>query len=130
MFGDNFAKELQSIPLSNDTVSRRIDDIAEDVEQQLFEFERGRIIGLKEGGWANRRIARDMGRRDAAIIRCWQEWVNNGKFLRHDCSGRPRDTSDQEDRFIIRSTVTALDSSLSTIRRATHTRGSTMTIHK
>ncbi|GFW01039.1 SCAN domain-containing protein 3 [Trichonephila clavipes] len=36
MFGGNFAKELQSIPLSNDTVSRRIDDIAEDVEQQLF----------------------------------------------------------------------------------------------
>ncbi|GFU34912.1 zinc finger BED domain-containing protein 5 [Trichonephila clavipes] len=36
MFGENFAKELQSIPLSNDTVSRRIDDIAEDVEQQLF----------------------------------------------------------------------------------------------
>ncbi|GFU73638.1 SCAN domain-containing protein 3, partial [Trichonephila clavipes] len=29
MFGNNFAKELQSIPLSNDTVSRRIDDIAE-----------------------------------------------------------------------------------------------------
>ncbi|GFV66218.1 protein FAM200B [Trichonephila clavipes] len=28
MFGDNFAKELQSIPLSNYTVSRRIDDIA------------------------------------------------------------------------------------------------------
>ncbi|GFW52159.1 hypothetical protein TNCV_2426061 [Trichonephila clavipes] len=28
MFGDNFAKELQSIPLSNDTVSRRIDDRA------------------------------------------------------------------------------------------------------
>ncbi|GFW44670.1 SCAN domain-containing protein 3 [Trichonephila clavipes] len=28
MFGDNFDKELQSIPLSNDTVSRRIDDIA------------------------------------------------------------------------------------------------------
>ncbi|GFX56776.1 zinc finger BED domain-containing protein 5 [Trichonephila clavipes] len=36
MFGDNFAKTLQSIPLSNDTVPRRIDDIAEDVEQQLF----------------------------------------------------------------------------------------------
>ncbi|GFX00309.1 hypothetical protein TNCV_1273041 [Trichonephila clavipes] len=36
MFGDNFAKELQSIPLSNDTVFRQIDDIAEDVEQQLF----------------------------------------------------------------------------------------------
>ncbi|GFX42627.1 zinc finger BED domain-containing protein 5 [Trichonephila clavipes] len=39
MFGGNFAKELQSIPLSKDTVSRRIDDIAEDVEQQLFRYE-------------------------------------------------------------------------------------------
>ncbi|GFU04948.1 protein FAM200B [Trichonephila clavipes] len=38
VFGDNFAKELQSIPLSNDTVSRRIDDVTEDVEQQLFEW--------------------------------------------------------------------------------------------
>ncbi|GFX92014.1 SCAN domain-containing protein 3 [Trichonephila clavipes] len=36
MFGENFSKELQSIPLSNDTVSRPIYDIAEDVEQQLF----------------------------------------------------------------------------------------------
>ncbi|GFV36827.1 protein FAM200B [Trichonephila clavipes] len=36
MFGGNFAKELQYIPLSNDTVSRRIDDIGEDIEQQLF----------------------------------------------------------------------------------------------
>ncbi|GFY02803.1 hypothetical protein TNCV_3506831 [Trichonephila clavipes] len=30
------------------------------------EFERGRIIGLKQVGWAKRRIARHMGRRDAA----------------------------------------------------------------
>ncbi|GFX85949.1 uncharacterized protein TNCV_2473511 [Trichonephila clavipes] len=36
MFGDKFAKELQSIHLSNDAVSCRIDDTAEDVEQQLF----------------------------------------------------------------------------------------------
>ncbi|GFY24107.1 hypothetical protein TNCV_1011601 [Trichonephila clavipes] len=35
-FGDNFAKELQFIPLSNDTVARRDEDIAEDVEQQPF----------------------------------------------------------------------------------------------
>ncbi|GFX64189.1 hypothetical protein TNCV_1508061 [Trichonephila clavipes] len=32
-FGDNFAKELQFIPLSNDTVARRNEGIAEDVEQ-------------------------------------------------------------------------------------------------
>ncbi|GFT40197.1 hypothetical protein TNCV_1527021 [Trichonephila clavipes] len=35
MFGDNFAKELQSIPLSNDIVSRRIDDIAEEVDNSF-----------------------------------------------------------------------------------------------
>ncbi|GFV49326.1 uncharacterized protein TNCV_3630121 [Trichonephila clavipes] len=33
--------------------------------EQLSEFERGRIIGLKEAGWANRRIARHMGGSDA-----------------------------------------------------------------
>ncbi|GFX84560.1 SCAN domain-containing protein 3 [Trichonephila clavipes] len=47
MFGDNFAKELQSIPLSNDTVSRRIDDIAEDVEQQLFVKLRDKLFSIQ-----------------------------------------------------------------------------------
>ncbi|GFX88874.1 SCAN domain-containing protein 3 [Trichonephila clavipes] len=47
MFGDNFAKELQSIPLSNDTVSRRIDDIAEDVEQQLFGKLRDKLFSIQ-----------------------------------------------------------------------------------
>ncbi|GFX36237.1 protein FAM200B [Trichonephila clavipes] len=47
MFGDNFAKELQSIPLSNDTVSRQIDDIAEDVEQQLFGKLRDKLFSIQ-----------------------------------------------------------------------------------
>ncbi|GFX31271.1 hypothetical protein TNCV_2060901 [Trichonephila clavipes] len=47
MFGDNFAKELQSIPLSNDTVSRRIDDIAADVEQQLFGKLRDKLFSIQ-----------------------------------------------------------------------------------
>ncbi|GFU07334.1 SCAN domain-containing protein 3 [Trichonephila clavipes] len=47
MFGDNFAKVLQSIPLSNDTVSRRIDDIAEDVEQQLFGKLRDKLFSIQ-----------------------------------------------------------------------------------
>ncbi|GFS72800.1 uncharacterized protein TNCV_4628541 [Trichonephila clavipes] len=33
MFGDNFDKDLKSIPLSSDTVSRIIHDMAKDVEQ-------------------------------------------------------------------------------------------------
>ncbi|GFY17790.1 hypothetical protein TNCV_1075251 [Trichonephila clavipes] len=38
----------------------------------------------REVFWANRRIARHMGRSHAAE---WQEWVNSGKFQRHDRSG-------------------------------------------
>ncbi|GFV51686.1 HTH_Tnp_Tc3_2 domain-containing protein [Trichonephila clavipes] len=49
---------------------------------------------------------------------------------RRDGSDRPRATADWEDRVIVRSAVTAPDSSLSTIRRATHTRVSTITIHR
>ncbi|GFX21115.1 HTH_Tnp_Tc3_2 domain-containing protein [Trichonephila clavipes] len=98
--------------------------------EKLSEFERGRIIGLKEGGWANRRITRHMGRSDAVIRRCWQEWVSSGRFQRHDGSGRPRATADQEDRLIVRSAVTALDSLLTTIRRTTSTRVFIMNIHR
>ncbi|GFW51443.1 protein FAM200B [Trichonephila clavipes] len=76
MFGDNFAKELQSIPLSNDTVSRRIDDIAEDVEQQLFGKLRDKLssIQLDEATDSNK---------DAhfiAYVRFWDasyEWVKD-----------------------------------------------------
>ncbi|GFT26928.1 HTH_Tnp_Tc3_2 domain-containing protein [Trichonephila clavipes] len=98
--------------------------------EQLSEFERGRIIELKEGGWANGRIVHHMGRSDTAIRRCWQEWVDNGRFQCHEGSGRPKATVDQEDRFIVISAVTALDSLLSTIRRMALTRVSTINIRR
>ncbi|GFX08544.1 HTH_Tnp_Tc3_2 domain-containing protein [Trichonephila clavipes] len=71
-----------------------------------------------------------MDQSDAAIRRCWQERVENGKFQRHDGSGRARTTAGQEDRLIVRSAVIALDSSLTTIRRTTRTRASPMTINR
>ncbi|GFW75935.1 HTH_Tnp_Tc3_2 domain-containing protein [Trichonephila clavipes] len=66
-----------------------------------------------------------MGRSDAAFRRCWQEWVYSDRFQRHDGSSRSRVTADREDRLIVRSAVTAPDSSLSTIRRAIHTLSNT-----
>ncbi|GFU37532.1 HTH_Tnp_Tc3_2 domain-containing protein [Trichonephila clavipes] len=98
--------------------------------KQLSEFERGRIIGLKETGWANWRIPCHMGQSDAAIRRCWQGWVDNGRFQHHDGSSPPRVTADQKDILIVRSAVTAPDSLLSTIRCVTLTRESPMTIHR
>ncbi|GFW31658.1 HTH_Tnp_Tc3_2 domain-containing protein [Trichonephila clavipes] len=71
-----------------------------------------------------------MGRSDAAIRRCWQEWMENGRCQRHDGSGRPRAIINRQDRLIVRSAVTPLDSSFSTNRRATRARVSAMTIHR
>ncbi|GFX20194.1 HTH_Tnp_Tc3_2 domain-containing protein [Trichonephila clavipes] len=53
-----------------------------------------------------------------------------GRFQSHDGSGRPRAIADREVRFVVRSTFTALDSWLSTIKCATRTRVSIMTIHR
>ncbi|GFU50293.1 HTH_Tnp_Tc3_2 domain-containing protein [Trichonephila clavipes] len=70
--------------------------------EQSSEFQKGHIIGMKEAFWgANRRITRHMGRSDADIRKCWQEWLD-----------------------------IAPDSSLSTIRHVTCTRVSTMTIQR
>ncbi|GFS99048.1 HTH_Tnp_Tc3_2 domain-containing protein [Trichonephila clavipes] len=85
---------------------------------------------MKEGCWANRRIARHMVRSDAAIRRCWQEWVDKGIFQLQDGSGRSRATADRQDRLIFRLAVTELDASLLTVRRTTRTRLSIMTIHR
>ncbi|GFX05432.1 uncharacterized protein TNCV_1007541 [Trichonephila clavipes] len=63
--------------------------------EQLSEFDRGRIFGLKKARRANRRIPRHTGRSDVAIRRCCQEWVDSGRFQCHDGSGRPRATADQ-----------------------------------
>ncbi|GFU95560.1 hypothetical protein TNCV_3543051 [Trichonephila clavipes] len=55
--------------------------------EQLSEIEKVRIIKSKGAGWVNRRIARHMGRSDAAIRRCCQEWPDPvGRHYRHTYS--------------------------------------------
>ncbi|UYV71394.1 hypothetical protein LAZ67_8002960 [Cordylochernes scorpioides] len=98
--------------------------------EQMSEFETGRAIGLKEAGWSNRLIARHLCRSDAAIRRCWQKWVNNGSMQRQDGSGRPRATTEREDRAIVRMAVAARESTLSTNQRVTGTQVSKMTINR
>ncbi|GFU50336.1 HTH_Tnp_Tc3_2 domain-containing protein [Trichonephila clavipes] len=56
--------------------------------------------------------------------------MDRGRFQRHAGSGRPRPTADWGDRLMVRLAFTAPDSSLSTIRRVTSTRVSTMTIYR
>ncbi|UYV76682.1 hypothetical protein LAZ67_14001733 [Cordylochernes scorpioides] len=98
--------------------------------EHMSEFETGRAIGLKEAGWSNRLIALHLCRSDAAIRRCWQKWINNGRMQRQDGSGRPRATTEREDRAIVRMAVQATESTLSTIQRVTGTQVSKMTINR
>ncbi|UYV67085.1 hypothetical protein LAZ67_4003851 [Cordylochernes scorpioides] len=58
------------------------------------------------------------------------EWVNNRRIQRQDGSGRPRDTTEREDRAIVRTTVAAQASTLSTIQRVTGIQVSKMTINR
>ncbi|GFT58096.1 transposable element Tc1 transposase [Trichonephila clavipes] len=50
--------------------------------EQLTYFDRGRIIGLREAGWSNRRIGRHLGRSDMVVARCWQQWITEGRVYR------------------------------------------------
>ncbi|GFU83745.1 transposable element Tc1 transposase [Trichonephila clavipes] len=85
--------------------------------EQLTDFDRGRIIGLREAGWSNRRIGRHLGRSDMVVARCWQQWITEGRVYRRGGSGRPRNTNDREDRAIRRVATSAPTMSLASIQR-------------
>ncbi|GFT76895.1 transposable element Tcb1 transposase [Trichonephila clavipes] len=85
--------------------------------EQLTDFDRGRIIGLREAGWSNRRIGRHLGRNDMVNARCWQQWITEGRVYRRRGSGRPRNTNDREDRAIRRVATSAPTTSLASIQR-------------
>ncbi|GFV30851.1 transposable element Tcb2 transposase [Trichonephila clavipes] len=85
--------------------------------EQLTDFDRGRIIGLREAGWSNRRIGRHLGRSDMVVARCWQQWITEGRVYRRGGSGRPRNTNDSEDRAIRRVATSAPTTSLASIQR-------------
>ncbi|GFU69332.1 transposable element Tcb1 transposase [Trichonephila clavipes] len=85
--------------------------------EQLTDFDRGRIISLREAGWSNRRIGRHLGRSDMVVARCWQQWITEGRVYRREGSGRPRNTNDREDRAIRRVATSAPTTSLASIQR-------------
>lgn len=83
---------------------------------------RGGASGLREAGSTYRRIAQHFGRSDAAIRRCWREWVLTGRGQQQEDSGRRTHHATIA--------VTAPDSSLPTIRRVTNTAVTTRTISR
>ncbi|GBN79086.1 hypothetical protein AVEN_110601-1 [Araneus ventricosus] len=64
--------------------------------QQLTEFERGRVVGLREGGFSFRDIAERLGRNVFTVHDCWQQWSRECTASRRLGFGRPRDTTEKE----------------------------------
>ncbi|GFU66465.1 transposable element Tcb2 transposase [Trichonephila clavipes] len=49
-----------------------------------------------------RQVARQLGRSDCVVRRCWDKWIQTISFTRRPGSGRPRQTSRRGDRHICR----------------------------
>ncbi|GFV71549.1 transposable element Tcb2 transposase [Trichonephila clavipes] len=58
----------------------------------------GRIIGMMEDVCSDQRV----GRSALTVKRFWGQWTENTSFTRRPGSGRPRQTSNREDRHILR----------------------------
>ena len=54
---------------------------------QVPEFERGRMIGLREGGFSYREIAARTGRNATTVMRVWKQWTTENRTSRKSGSG-------------------------------------------
>ncbi|GBM25675.1 hypothetical protein AVEN_207450-1 [Araneus ventricosus] len=70
--------------------------------QQLTEFERGRVVGLREGEFSFLDIAERLGRNVYTVHDCWQQWSREGTASRRLGSRQPHGTSEREDRRVRR----------------------------
>ncbi|GFU43222.1 transposable element Tc1 transposase [Trichonephila clavipes] len=73
--------------------------------QQLTEFKRGRVIGIREGGFSFRNIVERLDRNVSTVHNCWEQWSRGGNALRRPGSGRPNNNSEREDHRIRRTAV-------------------------
>ncbi|GFY22076.1 transposable element Tcb2 transposase [Trichonephila clavipes] len=48
---------------------------------------------MMEAGWSARRVARQLGRSDCVVRRCWYQWIREMSVTRRPSSGRPQQSS-------------------------------------
>ncbi|GBM96932.1 hypothetical protein AVEN_5335-1 [Araneus ventricosus] len=89
--------------------------------QQFNEFERGRVVRLREGGYSFRDIAERLSRNVFTLHDCWQQCSREGTASRRPGSGRPRGTTEREDRRVRRMAVAHRAASAAEIRAAVGT---------
>ncbi|GFX08681.1 HTH_Tnp_Tc3_2 domain-containing protein [Trichonephila clavipes] len=57
---------------------------------------------MMEAGWSAKQVARQLGRSDCVVSRCWDQWIKEMSFTPRPGSERPRRTSFREDCRIVR----------------------------
>ncbi|GFU04669.1 transposable element Tcb2 transposase [Trichonephila clavipes] len=71
---------------------------------------------MMEAGWSARRVARQLGRSDCIVRRCWHKWIREMSLTQRPASGRPRQTSRREDHHIVRNALVQPTASSTTIQ--------------
>ncbi|GFW75742.1 transposable element Tc1 transposase [Trichonephila clavipes] len=75
--------------------------------QQLTEFEKGRIIGLREGGFSFHTIGARVQRNSSTVMRVWKQGTDEHWTTRKTGSGRRKVTSARDDRHLAMNDFTA-----------------------
>ncbi|KFM68742.1 Transposable element Tc1 transposase, partial [Stegodyphus mimosarum] len=70
--------------------------------EQLTEFERGRIIGLREAGLSYRAVSSRVQRNSSTVMRVWKQWTDECRTTRKSGSGPRNVTSARDDRHLVR----------------------------
>ncbi|GBN76927.1 hypothetical protein AVEN_200071-1 [Araneus ventricosus] len=86
--------------------------------QQLTEFERYRVVGIREGGFSFRDVSERIGRNVSTVHDFWQQWSREGTASSRKGSGRPRGTAEREDRRVRRLSVAHRTASSAEFRAA------------
>ncbi|GFU98540.1 transposable element Tc1 transposase [Trichonephila clavipes] len=66
--------------------------------EQISEFERGKIVGLREAGLSYRAVAARVQRNISTIMRVSKQWTDEGRTARKSGSGPQNVTSAPDDR--------------------------------
>ncbi|GFV64303.1 transposable element Tcb2 transposase [Trichonephila clavipes] len=71
------------------------------VRRHLDAFTRGRIIGMLEEGRSVTSMAAEFGIAHSIVSRLWRQFQTTGTAIRGFSSGRPRETTPADDRYIV-----------------------------
>lgn len=85
--------------------------------RQLSEFERGYIAGARDAGLSWNEIERRIGRDSHTIRSAYQAWVDEGRTSALPRSGRPRRSSQREDRVLVRASTSSRTSPATALAR-------------